>query len=264
MQQSVPYSQPPPAVSNAPFLQGPSSGATAGGAGQWAPPPTPPPQGPKVNPFLPKAEDANQRGLQTSAPANQQRPASASSQGPGTQGGYNDASSAAAAAREYYLQAKLASEAAERWAQGPPSQAAYPGAGQSSSGQAGAPPGPSMRPPSLPFPGDAQDAAGASSSLGQPPPPVKFARSTSDIQRAYDAAPGPPTKGVVQDTGPPSAPPAPPVDRTTSVLPSPPTEPNGSSARDGSPQPPSPSSRSKKPTNELDDLTLRFEALKKR
>ena len=34
------------------------------------------------------------------------------------QGGYNDATSAAAAAREYYLQAKLASEAAERWAQG--------------------------------------------------------------------------------------------------------------------------------------------------
>jgi len=33
-------------------------------------------------------------------------------------GGYNDANSAAAAAREYYLQAKLASEAAERWAQG--------------------------------------------------------------------------------------------------------------------------------------------------
>ena len=35
-----------------------------------------------------------------------------------TQGGYNDANSAAAAAREYYLQAKIASEAAERWAQG--------------------------------------------------------------------------------------------------------------------------------------------------
>ena len=34
------------------------------------------------------------------------------------QGEYNDATSAAAAAREYYLQAKLASEAAERWAQG--------------------------------------------------------------------------------------------------------------------------------------------------
>ena len=45
---------------------------------------------------------------------------------------------------------------------------------------------------------------------------VKFARSTSDIQRAYDAAPGPPTKGVVQDEGPPSAPPAPSVDRSTS------------------------------------------------
>ena len=34
------------------------------------------------------------------------------------QGGYHNATSAAAAAREYYLQAKLASEAAERWAQG--------------------------------------------------------------------------------------------------------------------------------------------------
>lgn len=34
------------------------------------------------------------------------------------QGGYSDASAAAAAARDYYLQAKLASEAAERWAQG--------------------------------------------------------------------------------------------------------------------------------------------------
>ena len=45
---------------------------------------------------------------------------------------------------------------------------------------------------------------------------VKFARSTSDIQRAYDAAPGPPTKGVVQEEGPPSAPPAPSVDRSTS------------------------------------------------
>ena len=34
-------------------------------------------------------------------------------------------------------------------------------------------------------------------------------RSTSDIQRAYDAAPGPPAKGAVQEEGPPSAPPAP-------------------------------------------------------
>lgn len=33
-------------------------------------------------------------------------------------------------------------------------------------------------------------------------------RTTSDIQRAYDAAPGPPTKGAVHDEGPPSAPPA--------------------------------------------------------
>lgn len=34
-------------------------------------------------------------------------------------------------------------------------------------------------------------------------------RTTSDIQRAYDAAPGPPAKGSVQEEGPPSAPPAP-------------------------------------------------------
>ena len=33
-------------------------------------------------------------------------------------------------------------------------------------------------------------------------------RTTSDIQRAYDAALGPPAKGAVQDEGPPSAPPA--------------------------------------------------------
>lgn len=32
-------------------------------------------------------------------------------------------------------------------------------------------------------------------------------RTTSDIQRAYDAAPGPPAKGAVQEEGP-SAPPA--------------------------------------------------------
>ena len=43
-------------------------------------------------------------------------------------------------------------------------------------------------------------------------------RSTSDIQRAYDAAPGPPSKGVVQDQGPPSAPPAPGPDRSSSGM----------------------------------------------
>lgn len=44
----------------------------------------------------------------------------------------------------------------------------------------------------------------------------RFARSTSDIQRAYDAAPGPPSKGSVAQEGPPSAPPAQPLDHTTS------------------------------------------------
>ena len=44
----------------------------------------------------------------------------------------------------------------------------------------------------------------------------RFARTTSDIQRAYDAAPGPPSKGSVAQEGPPSAPPAQPLDHTTS------------------------------------------------
>ena len=41
-------------------LAGP--GTTAGGAGQWAPPPSPPPQGPKINPFLPRADGPSHQG----------------------------------------------------------------------------------------------------------------------------------------------------------------------------------------------------------
>ena len=58
-------------------LAGP--GATAGGTGQWTAPPTPPPQGPKVNPFLPKADGPSQQ-----TPENgmfQQQGLSASSEG---------------------------------------------------------------------------------------------------------------------------------------------------------------------------------------
>ena len=47
------------------------------------------------------------------------------------------------------------------------------------------------------------------------------------------------------------------------VLPSPPSQPSAS-AQESTVQPSSPTSRSRKPTNELDDLALRFEALKKR
>ena len=46
------------------------------------------------------------------------------------------------------------------------------------------------------------------------------------------------------------------------VLPSPSSQP--ALGQDSMVQPRSPTSRSRKPTNELDDLTLRFEALKKR
>lgn len=45
-------------------LSGP--GATAGGTGQWAAPPTPPAQGPKVNPFMPKADAPSQHTSQSS------------------------------------------------------------------------------------------------------------------------------------------------------------------------------------------------------
>ena len=47
------------------------------------------------------------------------------------------------------------------------------------------------------------------------------------------------------------------------VLPGPPSQPSRS-VQDSTVEPSSPTGRSKKPTNELDDLTLRFEALKKR
>lgn len=44
----------------------------------------------------------------------------------------------------------------------------------------------------------------------------RFARSTSDIQRAYDAAPGPPSKGSVAQDGFATAPPAQPLNHATS------------------------------------------------
>ena len=47
------------------------------------------------------------------------------------------------------------------------------------------------------------------------------------------------------------------------VLPSLPSQP-GASGQDSTAQPSCPTGKSKQPTNELDDLTLRFEALKKR
>ncbi|KAL3159859.1 hypothetical protein ABBQ38_010260 [Trebouxia sp. C0009 RCD-2024] len=249
------YQQPQqsPVTNNnsAPFLQGP--GATAGGTGQWAPPPTPPAHGPKVNPFLHKADAPSQ---QTSVNSSFQGVGSSGS-GVGqqsSQGGYNDASSAAAAAREYYLQAKLASEAAERWAQGSSSQGGNPASVQYPGGQRGVP-NFAMRPPAVPPPNEAQLGVGGTP-YGQPLGPGTFGqRSTSDIQRAYDAAPGPPVKGekgVVHEEGPPSAPPAPGPDRSSSVLPSPPSQPSNSDQK------------GQKPTNELDDLTQRFEALKRR
>ncbi len=50
-----------------------------------------------------------------------------------------------------------------------------------------------------------------------------YKRSDSAIQRAYDAAPGPPSKQDYQAQGPPSAPPAPPTSLPPN-LPSPPAK----------------------------------------
>jgi hypothetical protein len=106
--------------------------------------------------------------------------------GPG--GSYSDASSAAEAARQYSTMAQQAADAAEHYAKGQ------------------------------------EGGSGSGSGSGSPPPPGGFGgggggdgvrrfvqRSDSEIQRAYDAVPGPPSKGEILSPGPPSAPPAPPA-----------------------------------------------------
>ncbi|KAK9836864.1 hypothetical protein WJX74_009825 [Apatococcus lobatus] len=149
------------------------------------------------------------RGASDSGPSLNDRSAA-------SQGEWADASSAAEAAQHYYMQAKMAAESAQR----------YASSGPSSNGAA--PPG-----TNLPMP---PANMGGSKSL---------AKSNADIQRAYDAAPGPPTKPDMRSNVPPSAP-MPPSD-----------------ASDGLPSAPGMSGPPAAPANELDDLMKRFEALKK-
>ena len=103
-------------------------------------------------------------------------------QDPG-QGSYSDASSAAQAARQYSTMAQQAADAAEQYAKS----------------HGGTPPPPPT-----------DGAAGGNGGGGAPGSGRFVQRSDSEIQRAYDAIPGPPTKGEILAPGPPSAPPAPP------------------------------------------------------
>lgn len=110
---------------------------------------------------------------------------------------YTDASAAAEAARQYSTMAQQAADAAEQYAKT-----------QQHPGGPGAPP-----------PGDGGAGGGGGGLAAARPPWAAGAasggpyvqRSDSEIQRAYDAAPGPPSKGELSAAGPPSAPPAPPA-----------------------------------------------------
>ncbi|KAK2080787.1 hypothetical protein QBZ16_000641 [Prototheca wickerhamii] len=87
-------------------------------------------------------------------------------------------------------------------------------------------------------------------------PPRFVNRSESEIKRAYDAAPGYPTKSTQPQ--PPSAPPSSELGSPASAAPS---EPDGAATRPGGP-PPSPPEETEE-LSELEELTKRFEALKR-
>ncbi|EIE21511.1 DUF292-domain-containing protein [Coccomyxa subellipsoidea C-169] len=168
-----------------------------------------------------------------------------------------DAMAAAQAAAEHARRAQEASNAAERFARaGAPPQAN------------GAPAAPHSEAFPKPAPAGTLDSAVNDLNLGAPTPPGTdegapdaqgsyYKRSDSAIQRAYDAAPGPPSKQDYQAQGPPSAPPAPP----TSLPPNLPSPPAKGSTSTSSPGPPP---AAPKPSNGIDaDLQKRFEALKR-
>lgn len=95
---------------------------------------------------------------------------------------YLDASAAADAARQYSTMAQHAAEAAEKHAR---SRGGTPS---------------SSPPPTDHDSGEGGQGGGTGAN-------VFVRRSDSEIQRAYDAAPGPPSKGEITASGPPSAPP---------------------------------------------------------
>ncbi|KFM27645.1 IST1-like protein [Auxenochlorella protothecoides] len=152
-------------------------------------------------------------------------------------GGYKDAPAALAAAENYRRLASAAESAAARFSRGS-------GAGDDSGAS---PDGDNGRAP--------EGGNGGAPSSGSPPGFVK--RSNSEIRRAYDAAPGYPSKGEIAAPGPPSAPPAAPgpgSPATGEDAPSP-----AATRPQGTPPPPG-----NDELEELESLTKRFEALKRR
>lgn len=183
---------------------------------------------------------------------------------------YVDATAAAEAAKQY---SQLAAQAAQRAEQFAAAQAVRHGGG----GSGGPSPGPSPGPGS-PGPGSGgAGGGGGAADKGKGPSPF-VERSFEEIQRAYDAAPGPPSKfdkmgGSAAPSAPPSAPPAADAAGTSAAGGSdgPATAglggtPDGEDG--GLPDLPSVPAAGVPPPpgvgDELDELTRRFEALKRR
>jgi hypothetical protein len=163
-------------------------------------------------------------------------------------GSYEDANAAAEAARRYSEMAAAAALRAEEFAAG---QATGRG-GDDGKGTPGSPGAGSGSP--------GNGGGGGSGGGGGFVP-----RSLSAIQRAYDAAPGPPAKGEVEPPQPPSAPPvsAPPASPPPAVA----APPDADAAPElDLPSVPSRGSAPPPPAvqGELDELTKRFEMLKRR
>ncbi len=183
---------------------------------------------------------------------------------------YVDASAAAEAAKQY---SQLAAQAAQRAEQFAAAQVARRGGGGGSDGPS---PGPGS-----PGPGSGGGVGGGGSGgaadKGKGASPF-VERSFEEIQRAYDAAPGPPSKfdkggGSAAPSAPPSAPP--PADGAGTSAAGAGGGP-AAAAPDGTPDgedgplpdlPSVPAAGVPPPadvTDELDELTRRFEALKRR
>ncbi|BDA44735.1 probable IST1 homolog at N-terminal half [Coccomyxa sp. Obi] len=170
-------------------------------------------------------------------------------------GEWADAMAAATAAAEHARLAQEASNAAERFARA--------GTSQQANGVA-----PHEEAAPKPDTSATQDSTPDDLDIAAPPPPSTddapqalgfYKRSDSAIQRAYDAAPGPPSKKDAQAHGPPSAPPAPP----TTLPPGIPSPPSGGPTVPSGSQQPGPAKPSA-PSSGIDaDLQKRFEALKR-
>lgn len=165
---------------------------------------------------------------------------------PGTS--YADALAAAAAAKHHSNLAQQAALRAEEFAAG--QQADFKRMGNRATGGSGGTSGDQSPGGDDGHSGGGGDNGGGGQHL--------VPRTLSEIRRAYDAAPGPPAKPGSAASGPPSAPPAqgqaqaPAEDLPSGDIPALPSVPTGG-------QGPPPPVR-----DELDELTRRFEMLKKR